>query len=73
VIFRCPVSPARSLTFGAGEGLSEYTAPFNAIASIFEGEAEITIDQKNFTLKEGRMIILPANIPHALRAGNGSG
>jgi quercetin dioxygenase-like cupin family protein len=55
--------------FDAGEGLSEHTAPFDAIASIIDGEAEITIDKKQFTVKEGQMIIMPANIPHALMAG----
>jgi quercetin dioxygenase-like cupin family protein len=55
--------------FDAGEGLLEHTAPFDAIASIIEGEAEITIDKKNFTVKEGQVIIMPANIPHALTAG----
>jgi quercetin dioxygenase-like cupin family protein len=54
--------------FDQGEGLSEHTAPFDAIASIIDGEAEITIDKKTFVLKEGQMIIMPANIPHALRA-----
>jgi quercetin dioxygenase-like cupin family protein len=54
--------------FDAGEGLSEHTAPFDAIASIIDGEAEITIDKKQFTVNEGQMIIMPANIPHALRA-----
>ena len=55
--------------FDAGEGLSEHTAPFDAIASIIDGEAEITIDKSEFVVKEGQMIIMPANIPHALKAG----
>jgi len=55
--------------FDAGEGLSEHTAPFDAIASIIDGEAEITIGRETFTVKEGQMIIMPAGIPHALKAG----
>ena len=55
--------------FDAGEGLSEHTAPFDAIASIIDGEAEITIGTSGFVVKEGQMIIMPANVPHALRAG----
>jgi quercetin dioxygenase-like cupin family protein len=55
--------------FDAGEGLSEHTAPFDAIASIIDGDAEVTIDKSEFVVKEGQMIIMPANVPHALRAG----
>ena len=54
--------------FDAGEGLSEHTAPFDAIASIIDGEAEISIGKMKFLLKEGQMIIMPANKPHALHA-----
>ena len=55
--------------FDAGEGLSEHTAPFDAIVTIIDGEAEITIDKNTFMLNEGQLIIMPANIPHALKAG----
>ena len=54
--------------FDAGEGLSEHTAPYDAIATIIDGEAEITIEKEPFLLKEGEMIIMPANKPHALHA-----
>jgi quercetin dioxygenase-like cupin family protein len=54
--------------FDAGEGLSEHTAPYDAIAQIIDGEAEISIEQAPFVLKEGQMIIMPANKPHALHA-----
>ena len=54
--------------FDAGEGLSEHTAPFDAIVTILEGEAGITIGGKPFRLSEGGMIIMPANRPHALKA-----
>jgi quercetin dioxygenase-like cupin family protein len=54
--------------FDAGEGLSEHTAPFDAIVSIIEGKAEITIDKTAFDLHEGQMIIMPAKIPHAVLA-----
>src|SRR4030042_4148702 len=52
-----------------GEGLSEHTAPYDAIATIIDGEAEISIEQEQFVLKEGQMIIMPANKPHSLHAG----
>jgi quercetin dioxygenase-like cupin family protein len=54
--------------FDAGQGLSEHTAPFDAIASIIDGEAEISIDKTDFFLNEGQMIIMPAGKPHALFA-----
>ena len=54
--------------FDAGEGLSEHTAPFDAIATIIDGEAEISIEKAQYLLKEGQMIIMPANKPHALHA-----
>jgi quercetin dioxygenase-like cupin family protein len=54
--------------FDSGEGLSEHTAPFDAIASIIDGEAEISIEKNRYVLKEGQMIIMPANKPHALHA-----
>lgn len=54
--------------FAEGQGLSEHTAPFDAMVSILEGEADITISGKLFHLKAGEMITMPANKPHALKA-----
>lgn len=54
--------------FDSGEGLSEHTAPFDALVYLIDGEAEITLSGKPFHLKEGEIIIMPANEPHALRA-----
>ena len=54
--------------FDKGQGLSEHTAPFDALVFIFEGEAEITIEGKRFHLKKDQMMIMPANEPHALKA-----
>ena len=54
--------------FGKGQGLSEHTAPFDAAVYLLEGEAEIRIDGKPYSVKEGEMIIMPANKPHALKA-----
>ncbi len=54
--------------FDEGQGLSEHTAPFDALVSLLDGEAEITISGKPFHLKEGDMIIMPADKPHALQA-----
>src|SRR5574341_864406 len=54
--------------FDEGQGLSEHTAPFDALVYLLEGEAEIVISGKPLRLKEGEMVIMPANEPHALRA-----
>jgi quercetin dioxygenase-like cupin family protein len=54
--------------FDQGEGLSEHTAPYDAIVTILEGEALITIEDEPFTLKTGEMIIMPAEKPHAVEA-----
>ena len=54
--------------FAAGQGLSEHTAPFDALVSVFDGTAEITIGGVPVIVKEGEMIVMPANVPHALQA-----
>ena len=54
--------------FDAGEGLSEHTAPFDALVQLLEGEAEITIAGQPHRVLGGQMILLPAGQPHALKA-----
>ena len=54
--------------FDQGQGLSEHTAPFEAIVFVVDGEAEITVAGNPHLVKKGEMIILPANMPHALQA-----
>jgi quercetin dioxygenase-like cupin family protein len=54
--------------FDEEQGLSEHTAPFDAMAYILDGEVEVRIAGQPFHLKAGEMIIMPANRPHALRA-----
>ena len=56
--------------FDAGQGLSEHTAPFDALVQILDGEAEVTISGKPFDLKNGDFIIMPSDKPHALKAVN---
>ncbi len=55
-------------SFDAGQGLSEHTAPFDATVHILDGEAVISIGGESQTVKAGEMLIMPANIPHALHA-----
>ena len=54
--------------FGKGQGLSEHTAPFDAMVYVTDGKAEVMISGKRNSLKAGEMIIMPANEPHALSA-----
>jgi quercetin dioxygenase-like cupin family protein len=54
--------------FDEGQGLSEHTAPFDALVYLLDGEAEVAISDKTLRLKEGEMVIMPANQPHALKA-----
>ena len=54
--------------FDQGQGLSEHTAPYDAMVYVLEGEVEVTIAGKPLTLKTGEMTIMPANEPHALTA-----
>ncbi|MBR5504034.1 MAG: cupin domain-containing protein [Methanobrevibacter sp.] len=56
--------------FDQGQGLSEHSAPFDAMVQIIDGEAEITLAGEPHTVKKGEMIIMPANVPHALQAVN---
>ena len=54
--------------FDEGQGLSEHTAPFDAMVYALDGAVEVTISGKMFPLTNGEMIIMPANEPHALKA-----
>ncbi len=54
--------------FDSGQGLSEHTAPFDAMVQIIDGTADITIEGSPFKVREGEMLIMPANKPHALQA-----
>ena len=55
-------------SFDAGQGLSEHTVPFDAFVQIIDGAAEVTIDGKVQRVASGEFIIMPANIPHSLKA-----
>jgi quercetin dioxygenase-like cupin family protein len=57
-----------AFAFDEGQGLSEHTAPFDALAHVLEGDADITIAGTAHRLSAGEMILMPANQPHALTA-----
>jgi quercetin dioxygenase-like cupin family protein len=54
--------------FAKGEALSEHTAPFDAMIQVVDGKGEITIGGRPFILEPGQTIIMPANIPHSVKA-----
>ncbi len=54
--------------FDKGEGLSEHTAPYDALVHVIDGQAAIIISGKELYLKTGEAVIMPANEPHALKA-----
>ena len=54
--------------FDEGQGLSEHTAPFDAMVQVLDGKVEILISKKPYVLSVGDVIIMPANEPHALKA-----
>jgi quercetin dioxygenase-like cupin family protein len=55
-------------SFDSGEGLSEHTAPYDVVLTVTDGEAEVQIAGRSFTVRTGELIILPANKPHAVYA-----
>ena len=54
--------------FDAGQGLSEHTAPFDALVQILDGQAKLIIGGKTMDARSGHIVLMPANIPHALKA-----
>jgi len=63
-----PQGTVSLFAFAEGEGLSEHTTPYDALVQVLDGEVEITIGGKAFHLEEGKTIVMPADVPHALRA-----
>lgn len=68
VIAKKPSGNVTMFAFDKGEGLSEHTSPFDALAQIVDGEAEIIVAGVRHQLGAGDLILLPANVPHALEA-----
>jgi len=67
-IVKKPTGTVTAFAFDEGQGLSEHTAPFDALVHVLEGEAEISIAGKPHRLQSGDMILMPAHQPHALKA-----
>jgi len=67
-LFRTPRGTVTAFAFDEGQGLSEHTTPFDALAHVLEGEAEIVIAGTPHRVPGGAMILMPGGQPHALRA-----
>ncbi len=67
-IFKKETGNVTLFAFDQDQGLSEHTAPFDAMVCILDGTAEIIIAGQSHQVKEGEMIIMPADVPHALKA-----
>ncbi len=68
MVIKKPSGNVTLFAFDTGEELSEHTSPFDAMVQIIDGSAEISISGQLFILKSGESIILPGNIPHAVKA-----
>lgn len=67
-IIRNDAGTVSLFAFDKGQGLSEHTAPFDALVNIIDGAAEVKIADEPFIVKAGEMILMPANKPHSLKA-----
>lgn len=67
-ILKKPTGTVTVFAFDKGQGLSEHTAPFDAMVQILDGKARITIEGEPFDLGAGQMLVMPADKPHALSA-----
>lgn len=67
-VVKKPTGTVTVFAFDAGQGLSEHTAPFDALVQVLEGQVEILISGQPHCLGGGEMILMPANQPHALKA-----
>jgi len=68
MLINAPAGTITVFAFDAGEGLSEHTAPYDAVLQVLDGEALITIEGTDYPLKAGEIIIMPAGKPHAVQA-----
>ena len=71
-LIESPASTVTLFAFDKGQALSEHTAPFNALVCVTEGVLEITLAGAPHTVNAGQMIVMPPDVPHALRANEKS-
>jgi quercetin dioxygenase-like cupin family protein len=63
-----PTGTVTLFAFDAGQELSEHTAPFDALVQLVDGEVELTIGGRPVRLAAGQAVVMPAGVPHAVRA-----
>ena len=63
-----PTGTVTLFAFDRGQELSEHTAPFDALVFVLDGEAEVSLSGNPHQVAAGRMLIMPADEPHALKA-----
>ena len=63
-----PVGTVTAFAFDKGQALSEHSAPYDALVQVVEGELEISIGGESHKVTSGRWLLMPADIPHALKA-----
>jgi quercetin dioxygenase-like cupin family protein len=68
ILFKREKGNVTLFAFDEGQGLSEHTAPFDALVQGIEGEGEVTISGQPFMVEPGEVILLPAQQPHAVKA-----
>jgi quercetin dioxygenase-like cupin family protein len=66
-ILKAKTGAVTLFAFDEGQGLSEHTAPFDALVQVLDGEAEVTVSGKPHRVRSGEVIVMPANEPHALK------
>jgi len=71
-IVKKPTGNVTLFAFDEGQGLSEHTAPFDALVQVIEGDAEITISGQPRRVQGGEMVLMPAGQPHASKRSSGS-
>lgn len=67
-LIKKPTGTVTLFAFDQGQELSEHTAPYDAMVQVLDGEAEVTIGGKPWRLTGGQMVIMPADVPHAVKA-----
>jgi quercetin dioxygenase-like cupin family protein len=67
-LIKKPTGTVTLFAFDQGQELSEHTAPFDAMVQVLDGEAQVTIGGNPLRLASGQIVIMPANVPHALKA-----
>ncbi len=67
-LIKKPTGTLTVFAFDKDQGLSEHSAPFDALVNVIDGTAEIIINKESHTVNAGQVILMPADIPHAVKA-----